>query len=143
MSWVKKLGVLVVSSAMVGAPTVKSFGQGGPAGFMDAYFEAHEAAGVRCPALTWHFNRMVQPDKTVKINGPIWFEDGSGVSFAQGTGQADGHFMLEVKQMSGNGPSGSVSGQRMPDGSINATAVGPACFAGTVHLAPGQTAAKM
>jgi hypothetical protein len=85
---------------------------------------------------------MAQPDKTVKLSGPIWYADGSGVSFAKGTGQPDGHFAITVTTMSGNGPAGTIDGQRMPDGSIDATAVGPPCFAGRRHIAPGQTSVK-
>jgi hypothetical protein len=105
--------------------------------------EPRDVGGRHCPGLSWHFNRAVQPDQTVKVNGPIWYEDGSGISFAQGSGQPDGHFTLNVKTASGDGPAGTVTGQRMPDGSVNATAVGSPCFAGTVHLAPGQTSTKM
>jgi hypothetical protein len=142
MNWVKKFGLFSVSSAMVCAPIAPSFAQGAPAGFMNTYFEEHDVGGQHCPGLTWHIDRMVQPDKTVKISGPIWYSDGTGVSFAKGTGQPDGHFVLTVSTMSGNGPAGTITGQRMPDGSIDSTAVGPPCFAGTRHIAPGQTMAK-
>jgi hypothetical protein len=142
MSWFKKLSMFFVSSAMVGIPIAASFAQGAPAGFMDAYVEEHEEGGVHCAGLSWHIDRVVQPDKTVNISGPIWYTDGSGVSFAKGTGQPDGHFTLAVTTMSGNGPAGTITGQRMPDGSIDSTAVGPPCFAGTRHIAPGQTSAK-
>jgi len=142
MSWIKKLGVLCVSSAMVGAPITPSFAQGAPAGFMDTYVEAHDVAGEHCPGLSWHIDRMVQPDKTVNLSGPIWYTDGSGVSFAKGTGQPDGHFSMTVATMSGSGPAGTITGQRMQDGSINAKSEGPPCFAGTRHIAPGQTSAK-
>ncbi|HEY4043035.1 MAG TPA: hypothetical protein VGM32_14480 [Rhodopila sp.] len=137
MNWVKKLGVLA-SLAMIGAPIASSFAQGMPAGggdFMTTYVQAHD----KCPGLSWHINRAVQPDKTVNLSGPIWYDDGSGVSFARGTGQPDGHFTLNVKMMSGSGPDGTITGQRKPDGSVEAKADGPPCFAGTVHLAPGQT----
>jgi hypothetical protein len=142
MSWIKKLGLLCVSSAIVAAPITPSFAQGAPAGFVNEYFAEHDSGGEHCPGLTWHIDRTVQPDKTVSLSGPIWYADGSGVSFAKGTGQPDGHFTLTVTTMSGNGPAGTITGQRMHDGSINATAVGPACFAGTRHIAPGQTSAK-
>jgi hypothetical protein len=112
---------------MAGAPIASSFAQGAPAGFMHYY---------------WHFDRVAQPDKTFRVSGPIWHEDGSGVSFAKGVTQADGHFTLNVTTMSGNGPAGTITGQRMPDGSVNATAVGPGCFAGTYHIAPGETSVK-
>jgi hypothetical protein len=142
MNWVKKLGVFFVSSAMVSVPTAASFAQGAPAGFMDTYVEEHDVAGVHCSGLSWHIDRMVQPDKTVNLSGPIWYTDGSGVSFAKGTGQPDGHFTLAVTTMSGSGPAGTITGQRMPDGSVDATSVGPPCFAGKRHIAPGQTSAK-
>jgi hypothetical protein len=142
MNWAKKLGVFFASSAMVVAPVAQSLAQGAPAGFGHFYFEEHDYGGEHCSGLTWHFDRMVQPGKTFNLSGPIWYTDGSGMSFAMGTSQPDGHFTLTVTTMSGNGPAGTITGQRMPDGSINATAVGPPCFAGTVHLAPGQTSAE-
>ena len=86
MSWFKKLSVLFASSAMASLPIAASFAQGAPAGFMDAYDEEHEEAGVHCAGLSWHIDRVAQPDKTVNISGPIWYTDGSGVSFAQGKG---------------------------------------------------------
>ena len=110
---------------------------------METYFPGRSVGGMKCPGLTWHIDRMVRPDKTVNLSGPIWFVDGSGVSFAKGTGEPDGHFTLTVTTMSGDGPAGTITGQRKPDGSIDATAAGPPCFAGTVHLAPGQTSSKM
>jgi hypothetical protein len=139
MSWVKKLSVFFVSSAMASVPIDASFAQGAPAGYghMINYVQAHE----QCAALTWHFTRVANADKTVSISGPIWYENGSGMSLAQGT-ETNGHFTLNVKMVTGNGPAGTITGQRMPDGSVNATAVGPTCFAGTYHIAPGQTSAK-
>jgi hypothetical protein len=142
MSSLKRLSVFFVSSAMVSAPVASSLAQGAPAGFMNTYFEEHDVGGQHCPGLTWHIDRMVQPDKTVNLSGPIWYADGSGVSFAKGTGQPDGHFTINVTTMSGNGPAGTITGQRMSDGSIDSTAVGPPCFAGTRHIAPGQTSTK-
>jgi hypothetical protein len=139
MRWVSKLGAFFVSSAMFGAPI--ALAQGLPSSMVH-YGPPHYVGGVRCAGLTWDISRMVQPDNTVRLNGPIWYEDGSGMSSAQGIGQADGSFTLNVKNISGGGPVGTITGQRMPDGSIDATAVGSPCFAETVHLAPGQTSAK-
>ena len=142
MSWFKKLSTFFISSAIACAPVASSFAQGAPAGFMHYYFAEHDYGGQHCPGLTWHFDRVAQPDKTFKVRAPIWYEDGSGVSFAKGVTQADGHFTLNVTTMSGSGPAGTITGQRMPDGSVDATAVGPVCFAGTHHIAPGQTSVK-
>ena len=101
---------------MASVPIAASFAQGAPAGFMDAYDEEHEEAGVHCAGLSWHIDRVAQPDKTVNISGPIWYTDGSGVSFAQGKGQADGHFTLKVTTMSGIGPAGTLPRQHWFDG---------------------------
>jgi hypothetical protein len=143
MSWDKKLGAFFVLAAVVGTPITTGLAAGMPEGLMNIQFGERDVSGLHCPGLTWHIDRAVQPDKTAILNGPIWYTDGSGQSFAQGTGQADGHFTLNVKTTSGDGPAGTITGQRMPDGSVDATAVGHPCFAGTVHLAPGQTSAKM
>ena len=104
---------------------------------------AHKAAGQNCPALTWHINRSQQADKTVSLSGPIWYEGGVGVSFAQGTAQPDGSFTMNVQSISGNGPTGTLSGQRRRDGGADVTATGSPCFGGTYHLRAGQTTAKM
>jgi hypothetical protein len=144
MSWdKKKLGVLLVASAAVGVPIAPSFAQGMRLGAMTTYIEPRDVGGRHCPGLSWHFDRVEQPDKTAHFSGPVWYEDGSGISFAQGTGQPDGHFTLNVKTASGDGPTGTVTGQRMPDGSVDATAVGPQCFAGKIFLKPGQTSTRM
>ena len=144
MRWGRKLGAFsVLSLAMSGAPIALSLAGGAPAGFMNTYFEEHDYGGQHCPGLTWHIDRITQPNGTINISGPIWYADGSGVSFAKGTGQPDGHFALTVTTMSGDGPAGTISGQRHPDGSIDSTAVGPPCLAGTRHIAPGQTSSKM
>jgi hypothetical protein len=142
MNWVKKFGLFSVSSAMVFAPVAPSLAQGAPAGFAHYYFAEHDFGGQHCPGLTWHIDRIAQPNGTTNISGPIWYADGSGVSFAKGTGQADGKFTLTVSTMSGDGPAGTITGQRHPDGSIDSVAVGPPCFAGTRHISPGQTSDK-
>src|SRR5208337_3554674 len=104
MSWLKKLSVFFVSSAMASVPIAAGFAQGAPAGYghMINYVQAHE----QCAALTWHFTRVANADKTVSISGPIWYENGSGMSLAQGT-ETNGHFTLNVKMVTGNGPAGT------------------------------------
>jgi hypothetical protein len=140
MSRAKKLALFFASSAIIGVPIASSLAQGAPQSYLDASFGY---GGSNCATLSWHITRLEQADKTISLSGPIWYVDGSGMSFAQGTGQPDGHFTLNVKATSGNGPTGTITGQRMPDGSLNAAVSGSRCFAGTVHLAPGQTYAKM
>ena len=103
MGWSNKLRTCLISSAIACAPIASSFAQGAPAGFMNTYFEEHDYGDTHCPGLTWHIDRVVQPDKTVNISGPIWYADGSGVSFAKGKGQPNGDFTITVSTMSGNG----------------------------------------
>src|SRR4051794_6394783 len=107
--------------------------------WMSRYVPPHPAGGRMCPGLTWVISQVELADKTINLSGPIWFEDGSGISFARGARQPDGRFTLDVKRQSGDGPTGTITGQRMPDGSIDATAAGPPCFEGTYHIEPGQT----
>jgi hypothetical protein len=144
MSLLKKLDLFLVSSLMVSVPLAASFAQGGAGAepWMANYVPAHMVGAKHCPGLTWHISPVEQANQSFNLSGPIWYEDGSGMSFAQGTRQADGNFSLRVKKVSGNGPAGTITGRRMPDGSADATAVGPPCFAGTYHLAPGQTSAQ-
>jgi hypothetical protein len=141
MSWVKTIGVFFAASAMVGMPLATSVAQGGATfrPWMSRYVPPHSAGGRQCPGLAWDINQVALPDKTVNLSGPIWFEDGSGISFAQGARQPDGRFTLDVKRQSGDGPTGTITGQRNPDGSIDATTAGPPCFEGTYHIEPGQT----
>jgi hypothetical protein len=139
MNWVHKFGVLFASTALLSTPIATAIAaEGGGQAFMETYIPAR--AG--CPGLNWHINRVTNADQTIAMTGPIWYDGGSGVSFAQGTGQANGTFVLSVNKSTGNGPTGTITGQRMSDGSVQATAAGSPCFAGTYHLRPGQTSSR-
>jgi hypothetical protein len=144
MSWVKKIGVFFAASAMVGVPLATSVAQGG-AGFepfMSSYVPAHSVGSQHCPGMAWQIRPVELADQSFNLSGPIWYEDGSGMSFAKGTRQADGRFTLNVQRQSGDGPTGTITGRRTPDGSADVTTAGPPCFAGTYHIAPGQTSTK-
>jgi len=138
LSLTKKLSFLLVSSAMIGLPLGASVAAEGGGSDMINYVAPHGA----CGALTWHFSRINHADGSAQINGPIWFTDGTGVSFATGKGAANGSFTLQVTKISGNGPSGTVTGKRGAGGEIDATATGSNCFAGQYHLMAGQTTTK-
>ena len=144
MNWVKTIGVFFAASAMVGVPLATIVAQGG-AGFeawTSGYVGAHPVGSQFCPGLAWHIRPVKLANQSFNLSGPIWFEDGSGTSFATGTRQADGTFSLNVESRSGNGPTGTITGQRMPDGSANVTLAGASCFEGTYHIAPGQTSTQ-
>jgi hypothetical protein len=143
MTWAKKAGVFFVSSAMAGVPLASSVAQPRwETPWMSGYVPAHAAGNRHCPGLAWHISPVEQANQTYDLSGPIWYDDGSGMSFAKGTRQANGAFSLKVKRESGDGPTGMITGQRMPDGSADVTTTGSPCFAGTYHLAPGQTSSK-
>jgi hypothetical protein len=139
MNWVHKFGVLFASAALLSTPIATAFAEGSDTQqFVTTYVPAHKG----CPGLNWQIDQVTNADQTIAMSGPIWYDGGSGVSFAQGTGQANGTFFLHVGKATGNGPAGTITGQRMSDGSVQATAAGSACFAGTYHLRPGQTRAR-
>src|SRR5512133_3083295 len=108
MSWVKTIGVFFAASAMVGVPLATSVAQGG-AGFepfMANYVPAHPVGSQHCPGLAWHIRPVERADQSFNLSGPIWYEDGSGMSFARGARQPDGRFTLNVTRQSGDGPTG-------------------------------------
>ncbi len=153
MGLARTLGAMAASVVMAGALVPSVFAQGEGAGggvygsgsrapYMMAGMAPHKAGGQDCPALTWHINRVPGQSGTTALSGPIWYENGSGVSFAQGTAQADGSFSLDVKSVSGNGPSGTLSGKRYKNGAVDVNAEGTPCFSGKFHLRPGQTTAR-
>lgn len=134
----RKLSIVLASSAMIALPLGASVAAEGGGSDMINYVAPHGS----CAALTWHFSQIKNADGSMQINGPIWFADGTGVSFATGKGAANGSFTLQVTKISGNGPNGTVTGKRGAGGEIDATATGSDCFAGEYHLMAGQTTAK-
>jgi len=155
MGLVRTLGAAAASLVMASASASVAFAQaensgassygGGSRGpWLSAGIPAHKAGSDQdCPALAWHINRQPSSGGTVALTGPVWYENGSGVSFAQGTGQPDGTYSLDVKSVSGNGPTGTISGKRFKNGSVDVNANGSPCFSGKFHLRPGQTSAKL
>ncbi len=144
------LGAAVFASASIPASFAQGeggggsvFGGGSRAPFMSAGVRPQRAGSDEaCPVLTWHINRTPAANGTTTMSGPLWYEGGTGVSFANGTGTADGSFTLNVTSISGKGPTGTLNGTRHRDGSIDVTATGSPCFAGNYHLKPGQTSAR-
>src|SRR3954447_9144550 len=110
-SWSRAVVRLCVASAMTVAPLAISVAAEGGAPPEMMFITSSPG----CPALTWAFSRNANPDGTVSVHGPIWFEDGSGMSAAAGKGTADGKFTLTVQKVRGNGPEGTITGQRYQD----------------------------
>lgn len=148
------LGIMLGAAVFATASVPASFAQGEGAGtsvygggsrapFMSAGIAPHRAGSdLACPGLTWHINREPAANGGLTLSGPIWMDSGKGVSFAQGSSDASGRFSLTVTPVSGQGPSGTLSGVRHPNGTVDLTATGTPCFSGTYHLKPGQTTAQ-
>lgn len=142
MNWVKTTGAFFAASAMVGVPLATSVAQNIRQAWISGYVAPHPVGSQHCPGLAWQINRVELPNQSFNVSGPIWYGDGSGMSFAKGTRQADGKFALTVQRQSGDGPTGTITGQRKPDGSAEVTTTGSPCLAGTYHIAPEQTSTK-
>lgn len=64
-----------------------------------------------CPTIEWHI-LPIPEGVTSNINGVAFYTDMSGVSSIRGTKGADGKIVATLSSVSGNGPSGTVSGSR-------------------------------
>ena len=137
-------GVVVSAAAQEGNTGGGVFGHGSQGTWMNAGIPAHRAGtNENCPALYWDIKREAAPDGTYNLSGPIWYGNGTGVSFARGTGQANGTFSVDVSSVSGKGPTGTLAGRRFKNGSIDVKVDGSPCFSGSFHLNPGQTSARL
>ncbi len=76
-----------------------------------------------CPYIEWRLAR--HPDG--QITGIVYYSDLSGTSQASGTIAQNGKIDLTLTSQMGNGPVGTVTGQRRSDGAANVTLTGPGC----------------
>jgi hypothetical protein len=67
------------------------------------------------------------------MHGYFYWTDGSGISKAVGKANPDGTFQLTLTSIDGNGPVGTVNGQRSANGALNATLKGQGCANMTVN----------
>jgi len=90
-----------------------------------------------CPRLMWRLARDGD-----NVNGMMYYADLSGTSQVSGTVDSSGHFTLTVKSAIGNGPVGTVTGQRQApgpnqsQGALNATMTGAGCANFHVMMRP-------
>jgi hypothetical protein len=84
-----------------------------------------------CPPIGWRLARY--SDGT--ITGMAYFTDATGASAVKGTYGKDGKFNLQLASAMGKGPTGTVVGQRKPDGGLVADLSGEGCANG--HLTIG------
>ena len=87
-----------------------------------------KASAAGCPNIGWRLAR--HDDGT--ITGISYYADASGVSSVKGTYSQNGTFDLQVTSTMGNGPVGTVTGQRSQNGALVADLKGEGCA--NVHL---------
>jgi hypothetical protein len=88
-----------------------------------------KASVAGCPSIGWRLAR--HDDGT--ITGISYYADASGASSVKGTYSQNGTFDLQVTSTMGNGPVGTVTGQRSQNGALVADLKGAGCA--NVHLA--------
>jgi len=87
-----------------------------------------KASVAGCPNIGWRLAR--HDDGT--ITGISYYADASGASSVKGTYSQNGTFDLQVTSTMGNGPVGTVTGQRSQNGALVADLKGEGCA--NVHL---------
>ncbi|MFI4878273.1 MAG: hypothetical protein ACHP9U_05400 [Steroidobacterales bacterium] len=97
-----------------------------------------------CPAIMWDIVRSPGAQKgTYTLRGPVWNEDGTGMSMATGELRPDRTFTFDINSVVGKGLTGTATGVLGRDGSRDLKMTGPgACDNMELHLKPGQTSAK-
>lgn len=85
-----------------------------------------------CPYLVWRLARHPNGD----VTGIFYFSDMSGVSLATGTINQVGQFRVTLTSAMGQGPVGTVTGTKSPNGKIDATMTGEACANMKLHFNP-------
>lgn len=142
------LGMLCASTLLSTGPTTPAFAQ---EAFM--HYEPWIHTGIpprkagtaeTCPAIMWDIERRPGEQKgTYTLRGPVWNEDGTGMSMATGELRPDRTFTFDVKSVMGKGLTGTVTGVLGRDGSRDLKMTGPgACDNIELHLKPGQVSAK-
>jgi hypothetical protein len=85
-----------------------------------------------CPTIEWHLARHNNGD----VTGIFYYSDMSGISTATGTVDNAGNIQLTVNSRTGQGPVGTVTGMRSPNGAITAKLTGNACANAELHYDP-------
>ena len=86
-----------------------------------------------CPFILWRLARS--SDGTV--SGIVYYSDASGTSVATGTGLGTASGLhLELKSVQGNGPTGTVTEVKLPNGKMGAKLTGEGCANMEVQFPP-------
>ena len=97
------------------------------------YSDTARGQTPNCPAVRWFIHRSTTGD----LSGYFFYTDASGVSQAAGKfDPATGQFHMTVTNLDGNGPVGTASGARNPDGLLNGQLTGSGCANVTLRMSP-------
>ena len=84
-----------------------------------------------CPNIAWRLAK----DADGTLRGIMWYDDLSGMSKASGSAE-NGKFHVTMVSVIGNGPVGTVDGDRSSDGAGEAKMLGEGCANMTVKMQP-------
>ena len=108
---IPKMTAAFISCGIALAPFSATFAAEGADEQPGAAFTGRSAAASsNCPSADWHITR--QPGN--KLNGVVFWNDGSGISQATGAFDPSGNFTLTLVSVQGKGPVGTVTGSRTP-----------------------------
>lgn len=113
---------MAAASAPTAAPVPAYGGNVTTTGGVPGYVGSAQSTVPGCPYIVWRLARA-----NGQVHGIVYYSDLSGMSMATGTVTPDGVFNLTLTPQMGNGPTGTISGHRMPDGSGEATLTGSGC----------------
>ena len=101
------------------------FGQPAHAqGAVAGYVGQAKSSVAGCPFILW---RLARSD-TGAISGIVYYSDASGSSEAIGTGGGTASGLhIVLKSVQGNGPTGTVTGVKLPNGKMGAKLTGEGC----------------
>lgn len=84
-----------------------------------------------CPDIVWRLAR-----NGADVSGMAFYANMSGASNVKGTVNPQGQFELNLTSMMGNGPVGTVAGQRNRNGTTTATLTGQGCANAHIVMHP-------
>ena len=117
----RSTGLVAVGVLALGA----GFGQPAHAqGAVAGYVGQAKSSVAGCPFILWRLARS----STGEISGIVYYSDASGTSTAEGTGAGTANGLhLVLKSVQGNGPTGTVTEVKLPNGKMGAKLTGEGC----------------
>lgn len=95
------------------------------------YAGAAPSSVAGCPDIAWRLAKSADGS----LRGIVWYDDMSGLSQASGMSE-NGHFHVTLTSVMGQGPVGTVDGERAADGGGSAKLVGQGCANVNMKMQP-------